>query len=186
MTKTRIDAEFVATWAARYPSGADDHVLNDIHPAVSDRGYFKPVEAEDVIKWKSNRSITFLRRNDSADVEAVTKMALLAPEHLAHRVLTLLDGVGVRVASALLTVARPDKFTVIDELAVRTLRAHDEWDSTWPPYADYVSTCGGLAKRCKSDLRTLDRALWAWGRADKRGTAVPPVRPETGSEDGSG
>ncbi|MEJ8277906.1 hypothetical protein [Pseudonocardia spirodelae] len=165
MTTKKIDAEFVTEWAAAYPSTADDHVLGPIHRAVGERGYFTFSEAEEVIKWKSNRTITILRRNDPADVETITEMALRAPEHLAHRVLGLLRGVGVPVASAFLTIAKPDTFTVIDVLAMRTLRRHGEQDSTWPAYADYLKTCRGIARRCGTDLRTLDRALWAWGKA---------------------
>jgi hypothetical protein len=165
MTEPRIDAEFVAEWAAAYPTGADGRVLEVVHPAVRERGYFTATEAENVIKWKSNRTITFLRRNDPQDVEVITGMALKAPERLPHRVLGVLHGVGVPVASAFLTVARPDTFTVIDILAVQALRRHGEWGATWPPYVDYLVTCRALAERCGTDLRTLDRALWAWGKA---------------------
>ena len=165
MTKDKIDAEFVAEWSSRYPPDADDHVLNDIHPAVRDRGYFEFGEAEDVIRWKSSRAITSLQRNDEGDVEAVTRMALAGPEQLAHRVLCVLHGVGVPVASAFLTIARPDKFTVIDYRAVRALREHGELSPTWPRYVDYVDTCRRVAARCGAEVRTLDRALWAWDKA---------------------
>lgn len=165
MTERRIDAEFVAEWSAAYPPGADKHVLGVVHPAVEEREHFTAPEAEDVIRWKSSRAITSLRRNQTGDVEAITGMALAGPEPLAHRVLCVLHGVGVPVASALLTVARPDRFTVIDYRAVRTLREHGEWDATWPPYVVYVETCRRLATRCGAGLRSLDRALWAWDKA---------------------
>lgn len=165
MTERRIDAEFVAEWSKSYPPAADDHVLGVVQPAVHERGHFTASEAEDVIRWKSSRAITSLRKNEPGDIEAVTGMALSGPEPLAHRVLCVLHGVGVPVASAFLTIARPDRFTVIDYRAVRTLREHGEWGAMWPPYAEYVKTCRSLAKRCGSELRTLDRALWAWDKA---------------------
>jgi hypothetical protein len=89
-------------------------------------------------------------------------VALAAPEQLRHRILTLLDGVRVRMASALLTVADPQRFTILDVPSVETLRAHAELGPTWPDYFPDLECCRDLAQRGGTDLRTLDRALWSW------------------------
>jgi hypothetical protein len=102
-------------------------------------------------------------RNCDEDIEDVTRLALAAPERLRHRVLDLLGGVGVPVASALLTVCQPTRFTVIDYRAIETLQAHGELDG-WPSYPDYLQVCRALADRVGTDLRTLDRALWQWSK----------------------
>lgn len=167
MTK-KIDAKFVDEWSARYLPKWDAEVLEDVHPRVNSQGYYTLDDAKTVIRWKSRRSGGYLKRNDPADIKAITKMALDGPEHLAHRVLGVLRGVGNPVASALLMVAKPDTFTVMDRYAVHSLRQHCEWTAKgWPSYPDYVKLCDAVAHRCNRSLRELDRALWAWGEHNR-------------------
>lgn len=166
-THEPIDAAFVRHWAAKYPANADSHVLGVIHPAVKDQRYYTDEQARQVLGWKSTRSLGYLGRNHDGDIEAVTSMALNGPAHLAHRVLRVLHGVLDPVASSLLMVFDPDRFTVIDRYAIHALRVHGEWPDQrrWPDYPTYVDLCGHIAERTGNDLRTLDRALWAWGEA---------------------
>lgn len=168
MTKS-IDAAFVEKWAGRYDPAVDAPVLHDVHPAVRARGYFTLAEGEKVIEWKSIRTLPKFRENPAADVEDVTRMALTAPDRLAHRVLRLMHGVGNPVASAFLTVADPTRFTVVDYRAIRALQQHGEQVDDDPYYREYVALCTSVAKRCKTDLRTLDRALWKWDKATNGG-----------------
>jgi hypothetical protein len=93
-------------------------------------------------------------------------MAFVGPAHLRHRVLTLLEGVRVPVASALLTVWDPTQHTIID---VRSLRALETLGQLTQPcrYVDYLDICRRIARRLDIDLRTLDRALWRWDKAGR-------------------
>ncbi|NMH96616.1 hypothetical protein [Pseudonocardia acidicola] len=159
----KIDTEFVRHWSERYPITSDRRVLDEIGPAVAARGHYTMDELLVVGRWKATRATGYMRRNTAEDVEAITRLGLTAPDHLAHRVLRLLAGVLDPMASALLTVVHPDRFTVIDVLAIKTLRAHGELD-TWPSYPAYLQLCRELANRTGADLRTLDRALWKWGK----------------------
>ncbi|TYB91845.1 hypothetical protein FXF53_29310 [Micromonospora sp. WP24] len=107
-------------------------------------------------------------RNRDKDIEEITRLALVAPERLRHRILTLLDGVGVPMASALLAVCNPRLFTVVDFRAIETLQLHRELDDA-PAYPVYLEVCRAVAERVGTDLRTLDRALWQ--RSKECGTA---------------
>ena len=49
-------------------------------------------------------------------------MAFAAPERFQHRVLTLLDGISVPSASALLAVAFPDRHTILDFRSTEALK----------------------------------------------------------------
>jgi hypothetical protein len=110
------------------------------------------------------------RKNTPQDVEELTQPALVAPDRLRARVLTTLNGVGIRMASALLAVVEPTKHTVFDVRAIETLIAQEETDSKWPTldspqsYERYRALCLGVAAREHVDLRSLDRALWAWSK----------------------
>ncbi|MEU7754296.1 hypothetical protein [Micromonospora sp. NPDC049171] len=138
-------------------------VLDEVGPAVAKRGYYNRGDLRKVALWKSPRSTGYIDRNGDSDIEDLTRIALAAPERLRHRLLCLLDGVGVPIASALLTACEPSVFTVIDYRAIDTLRAHGEL-SQRPSYTSYLQVCSELAKRLDTDLRTLDRALWQWSK----------------------
>lgn len=154
-----INRDFVDSWAGNYPTGYDDQVFKVIGPAVAKRGFYDHAELMQVGKWKANRVTGYLKRNSAEDVREISRLALAAPDHLKHRVLSLLEGVKTPMASALLTVWSPDAFTVIDVRAVDTLKANREVEG-WPRYVEYLRICRRLAESCGTDLRTLDRALY--------------------------
>ncbi len=164
-TSGAIDHRFVQQWCPRYSRTYDSRVLEEIGPAVRARGRFTHEEFLEVCRWKSRRVSGLVARNSAVDVEQLTEVALAAPERLRHRVLTLLTGVGVPVASALLMVSDPEKFTVIDFRSIEALQAHGELVGPAPAYFPYVLLCRELADRVGTDLRSLDRALWQWSKA---------------------
>lgn len=158
----RITASFVHEWSSKYSVSYDTEVLEVVHPTVSAQGYYTDVQFHKVGRWKSRRSSGYLRRNSAQDIQDITQLALGAPERLRHRVLDLLHGVGVPMASALLTIHDPGRYTVLDVRALSTLRSHGELQASQPGYWDYVQLCRKLADQAGCDLRTLDRALWCW------------------------
>jgi hypothetical protein len=166
----RIDADFVSYWADRYPLVYhEQRLFSDVRRDVAKRGYYLREEALAVVGWKSPRSRTYFGRNLGEDIEGLTRLALQAPDHLRHRVLGLLDGVGDPVASALLAVACPDRFTVMDFRAIETLQAHGELKTDQPGYVAYLDVCRRVAETAAaSDLRRLDRALWQWSKENGR------------------
>ncbi len=174
-----IDAEFVRTWSARYLTESrtlerenERELLEEVGPKVAARGYYARSEFLKVGQWKSPRSMTYMKRNSGDDIEDVTRAALGAPERLQHRFLVILDGVGVKMASALLMIANPIRFTVFDFRALETLEHHRELGEGFKSddYMSYLRLCHGLAARVGTDLRALDRALWQWSK--ERGEAT--------------
>ncbi len=97
-------------------------------------------------------------------IRDITSTALAAPPPIQHCILTLLHGVGVPMASALLMVWQPDQHTVIDVRAVKSLVNNSEIDDPapdlYPPYMKYLDKCKEISKRCGRSLRTVDRALY--------------------------
>jgi hypothetical protein len=84
-----------------------------------------------------------------------------------HGILTLLKGVAVPTASALLMVRDKDRHTVIDVNATWALCDLGEFDTDDPSYLDYLTVCQGISRHCGRDLRTVDRALFEC-RASRR------------------
>lgn len=85
--------------------------------------------------------------------------------------LTSLQGVGEPMASAILSVWDPSRYTVFDVRAVATLRAAGQLPaSPKVGFGLYLVTCRALASKFApadadiSPLRALDRALWKWSQ----------------------
>ncbi|SPM43353.1 hypothetical protein MNAB215_5579 [Mycobacterium numidiamassiliense] len=102
--------------------------------------------------------------NTDEMIRDITSTALAAPMPIQHRILTLLNGVGVPMASSLLMVWRPEEHTVIDVRAVKSLVVYreiaDPTPKPYPSYMEYVKVCRGISQRCARSLRTVDRALY--------------------------
>ena len=118
-----------------------------------------------IFKWKTNgRGKSRLMRNDALDVEDALRLACAArAPRSAIAVLVGLHGVAVPVASSIMTVIYPDRYTVIDFRALEALgRRNDDHSISF--YVGYLNYCHELANAWNMTLRQLDRALWQWSR----------------------
>jgi thermostable 8-oxoguanine DNA glycosylase len=132
---------------------------------------------KEIFRWK-NASSRFYERleglfdsNPPEFVAAILKRVheiVAAGEDAGKALAELLKMKGVRVptASAFLANIYPKQFTVIDELALRALGVHDQEIAF---YLYYNDECSRLAKENNVSNRTLDRALWEWGKTHPRG-----------------
>jgi hypothetical protein len=86
----------------------------------------------------------------------------------AVRALTALEGVGVKMVSAILTAINPNHYTVLDFRALEALGAEDEELTL---YVLYVEACRAMAKKFGNvALRDFDRANWQWSKRPARPT----------------
>jgi hypothetical protein len=177
-----MNRQFVLDWSQRYMAAsskavaAEVELLEEVGWAVRRRGHYTKPELIRVGDWKAARNRSRLAQNSSDDVEHITRMALAAPEHLQHRYLSVLHGVGAPMASALLTVWVPERNTVLDYRAVGALEALERNGAlpesvpprrgAYPDYRAYVDCCLAIASRLAVSLRDLDRALWKWHEQD--------------------
>jgi hypothetical protein len=136
-----------------------------------------------IYEWKLE---SFLKRKlpylapeniDREEAEDALRLATTARTiRAALSVLMGLPGVKIRVASAVLAMIWPDRYTVLDVRALEALGvSNEEDDGSISFYVAYLEACQKLAARYHVDLRTLDRALWRWsaeqprsGRAGRR------------------
>jgi hypothetical protein len=174
----QVDRAFIRRWSRAYlesqrpdEAAREAELFGEIGPAARARGSFTRDEFLAVGEWKSVRARSKLRSNPAELVGSVTRQALEAPDERLS-VLTSLHGVGDPIASALLSVWDPHRYTVIDVRAEGALRAAGLLPSTSSTgYGLYLATCRRLADRYAppdadiSPLRALDRALWKWSQA---------------------
>ncbi len=118
---------------------------------------------EAICRWKSARRVSLLGDNTDAEIEHALRAATGAGGvKEAVSALTSLAGVGVKMASAILTAMDPERYTVLDVRALEALGVKDGDDIDL--YVAYVEACRRLAKQYGVTLRDFDRANWQWSK----------------------
>ncbi len=177
-SQPRLDAAFVRDYAHQYVAAMrplETELLEKVGPEIATRGHLTAEELTRIGSWKSARATGYLGRNDPEDVIDITRLALSAgtPDRLRHRVLMVLQGVGRPIASAVLTVWQPDRYTVIDVYAVAALHALGRLDAAevgGVGFPEYLQACRAVVEELGDGitLRDLDRALWMWWSVRRR------------------
>ena len=115
------------------------------------------------IAWKSPRTKSKVEANDDATVLQVSRIAIAMPEpYLAVHTLTVLAGVGISVASAIMAFVNPDVHAVMDRHTVRALGEKNLYLGTWTvrDYEEYRSFL--LKHEYKMSLRELEQGLFVY------------------------
>ena len=132
-------------------------------------GNYDRQNLEVIVDWKIEnrflaRVMSYLDHNTDADIANALRSAIAASaEKSAIQILDRLHGVGVPVASAILTTTLPERYTIIDVNALKALGVSDELKDEIDYYVAYLQKCRGLAMQFNISLRTMDHALWQWG-----------------------
>ncbi|GAB3674098.1 hypothetical protein [Halopiger thermotolerans] len=102
-------------------------------------------------------------------VDAVLERVADGPDDAAAAIdsLTVLEGLGVEIASAFLFFVDPDQYVVVGDREWAVLREAGELAAPYPEpepsvdaYETYLERCRGVCERCDCDMWTLYRALW--------------------------
>ena len=140
------------------------------------RGYLTPLELESVCRWKSARAIRRVRENTHHRVRAATGAALASRnEQRRLEALLQLRGVGIPMASALLTLVEPKSYGVIDIrvwqllYTLRMVRENpkgtqfrlDHWDQ-------FLAILRRLASKLGVTARDIERTLFDAHKARQR------------------
>lgn len=165
----RVEPKFVLQFdpleidalAERYGTDYDDKALHAGKRIAS--GDYSRDNLMVIVNWKSSRRAALLVENKDDEIGIALQFALApaTPEAMAVAVLTALRGVGIPMASAILTAINPDKYTVLDFRALESLGV-ENWPDTMAFYVRYLEACRELAAKHGVSLRSLDRALWQW------------------------
>lgn len=139
-------------------------------PETFDDGNWTWDDVEWIVRWKSNRSIGYFRRNDWETIEYYLDKVRQAPRiSWQVNLLTNLEGVSVKMATAILLFTDPSRHTVLDWRAWAVLHEAGYLpyrigtSSTTEDYLVYLGACWSLTGEFDSSLRELDRALWVLG-----------------------
>ncbi|MGO1908736.1 MAG: hypothetical protein ACTH1C_07515 [Brevibacterium linens] len=168
-----IDTAFVLKFEPAYTvSDIEAEVFDSVGPKIVKRGSYKRKTFLKVAEWKAIGAQSTLEALDSDDIEFVTAVALddETPNHLRLSLLQVLPGVGGPLASTLLTVFNPKKFSIMDSRAVGVLNEFGVLDTTNPAQVDYQSyrkLVKSLSKGANCAPLDVYRALVAYSRTPK-------------------
>lgn len=118
-----------------------------VSSVLSSRGYIRFDELLEISRWKveSKRNDHNIEKNDSEEVRSKSRKALDASDAKeAAGYLTELEGVGVPVASSILTIAKPSEYAVIDYRALRALGVVRPQLTAPQKYSVYATFLGHL------------------------------------------
>lgn len=170
----RFPVSQVPEWAARYDSwlerkpvvSRDERALvRKIGPAVQKRGYFTKREFLVLCRWKSPRRIRWCKVNSEDYIKAVTSAALSnSNERFRIEALTLLTGVLWPTASVMLHFGSKTPYPILDFRALWSLKQEVPKQYDFQFWDSYVACCRDLAKKAKTGMRELDKALWQYSR----------------------
>lgn len=159
--------------------------FTSIAPALQSRGYISRPQLRRIGRWKaqSGRIDRWLKSNSQQEVEIHTAAAFNASkEKTAIEELTELDGVGVPVASAILTMFDPTKYAIIDYRALRALAFIQpqladpqnypqyvefmdhfrSYNSQADAYEFFITEVQQISSNQNLDPREVDMALWSF------------------------
>ncbi len=165
-----------------------DPLFGSISTAIQSRGYQLTVaELLRISQWKlqSGRNDANIKKNSSETVTQQVRVALEASTDAeAVRALTELSGVGIPMASTILTVVNPSHYAIIDYRAFRGLAGAKPEIIDSPQYSEYAEFLEHFRTYLKKPesyeyymnyvreiadaedftARQVDMALWAYDR----------------------
>jgi hypothetical protein len=150
---------------------------------VRARGCFTRSEFERMCRWKSPRAQHLWRRNSAARIRQVSRAVLATrSERRRMELLTMLRGVGVPIASAILTLVDPRRYGVLDIRAwqllftTRTVAGNRRGQSfTIGQWEEYLSALRHHARRLGVTARAIEFTLFEAHRRRQEGTLYAPA-----------
>ncbi len=137
--------------------------------------FLNKLEFEEILPWKLGQQIGRQRKarlaNNDEVIRSVTSLAftITHPDteyqlELRMVILCVLRGVGVPVASAVLSLIFPEDYAVIDYRVWRQLFNEDKTAFSIPDYKRYIQKIQSLAAELGWPSQEVDHAIWEYDR----------------------
>lgn len=158
-----------------------------ISQVLQRRGFLLKEEFISICEWKTPRQRNRYKTNSDEDIQNITSNVISEHLNIEKQIptLTQLDGVGVPVASAVLTVIFPEDYCVLDYRAWRALlweisepfsfRDYSEFSgimdnfrsyASLDSYKQYLEKIRTLSRQNQMTPRKIEMALWMYDKKD--------------------
>lgn len=175
MLNSDLVLEYLNFYNQGEESSSERFLFKCVSPAVEKRGEYLQEEFLQVCDWKTTRTRSLVRSNNPSHIAEITRMAFQCSDNLRVPVLSILRGVSTPTASALLTVWKPDEYTIIDFRVLSALSnlshgaiAKTDLTRAQKSYIDYLILMKTLSESIGCDLRSLDKALWMFDKCHSK------------------
>lgn len=142
----------------------EEYLFNFIGPKIKKRGFINFQEFFKICMWKSVRQKNNYRKNEQT-IKKITKNAFKeSDERKKMEKLCELKGVGIPMASAMLTVVFPDKYAVIDIRCIEMLNKLNQnikKHISLNVWLEYLKIIRSLAADNNLTPREIDKILFA-------------------------
>lgn len=167
--KLKVPPSRIDYWADRYGSDYDDRIPTLIGQEAREAQLLTREQFLAISRWKSPRPQPFCERNSETFVRAVTAAAFATTDpRFKIEVLRLLDGVDWPTASAMLHFCDAAQWPIMDYRAFWSLgQPTPAGRYSFGLWSAYVDVTRSLARTHSVSMRTLDRALWAYSKAEQ-------------------
>jgi len=158
------NGDWIEKWAGKYEW--NEKLERDVFQSIgSSPSYLTKSTLKMIEDWKWGRKRGLVANNEEPFVREVTRTSLTTRnERLKLEVLTLLNGVGIRMASTILYFLYPEECTIMDWRAWESLKRFKEIEGeitdTFESWRTYNHACRRIAAQNRVSLRELDKALW--------------------------
>lgn len=138
--------------------------------------YLTFTDFDEILRWKLRsqygRQQEIRKVNTEEIIRSVTGLALNISHpdidyelELRVGILSSIRGVGVPVASAILTLVYPDKYGVIDFRVWRQIFEHESTNFTISDYKKYMKVLRKFSVELGWTVQEVDIAIWAYDQA---------------------
>jgi len=170
--KLRFPESEISFWAQKYMKEEctpEEEELLEFRSTVQEDGYITKDLLKRIAQWKSARIVHHVDKNDENYVKEITSWSFSTNDERARiEVLTLLDGVGWAVASAILHLYHKEEYPILDFRALWSVGLEVPNDYSFKFWMPYVKFCRRVASDNRVDMRTLDRALWQYSKENQK------------------
>jgi hypothetical protein len=157
--------------ANQYSYPKTESELIELRKRVHQTGYLTKSQLKKLCIWKAARSAGHVDKNSPEFVKEITSFALSASDERARiESLTLLDGVAWPTASVILHLYHKKKYPILDFRALWSAGSEVPNQYTFQFWNDYSEFCREIANKHNINMRTLDRALWQYSKANQKNT----------------
>lgn len=155
-----------------------ERAFQEFHRYIKKKGYIDQKRLKDISGWKSSRARRYIRHQDPQMVKSISRLALrLKDDEYSTRILLALRGVGTPTASAILSMAYPQRYGVIDRRAWSSLHrlglfATKKHTFRVSDYVRYLTAIRTIARESNLTPRQVDIALWQYDKESRKKTGI--------------
>lgn len=163
-------------WAGEYDVDSDICIKNLV-PEVKERRYLRKTELVKLACWKlpdrwkrgqDEGKLGLVKTNSSDDVYEVTRSAFRSTVDDSMRCLRCLTGIGWAIGSAILHWFHECRYPIWDINARWSVQLDkSQYRNDFERWKAYVEFCRDIADEYEVCMRTLDRALFKYGQANR-------------------